>query len=463
MFFTSLRHRFTLVMLTASASFGMAVVAVGYLELSRALRDSTLRASSDQLAAVAPLLTERVLVEDRIGLRHDVREIQRTSPRWSAMIVVDAHGRVLAAAPQDATPPVPGDVPDATPSIVWISAPLGDPPIGAVHAQVSVREDRVRATEGAQRLAYAIAVLTVAGVLVAALMGYWLTGPLDAIRAQVERVGEGDFDVRVPTPELDDEIALLARAINRSIEAIAALRAREAAHLRGLAEVEKLAALGRLAAGVAHEVANPLAGVAGCLRRLGEPDLPPERRRRYAETALEGVERSSRVLRDLLDFARPTAAGPEPTTVAVVVGQAVAMARARKDLAPPALDAPDLDVSWPRLRVEQILLNLLLNAWRAARSSVEIRWFAQGDRVRVEIRDDGPGVAPEIASRLFEPFVTTSEPGQGTGLGLAVARAMARGMGGEVGLDREETPQGAWTVAWIELPARVQVEVPVAP
>ncbi len=460
---SSLRHRFTLVMLTASASFGMAVVAVGYLELSRALRESTVRASSDQLAAVAPLLTERVLVEDRIGLRHDVREIQDTSPRWGAMIVVDAHGRVLAAAPSDARLPTGEPTPEELASNVWISTSLGDPPLGTVHARVSVQEDSLRATDGAKRLAYAIAVLTVAGVLVAALMGYWLTGPLDAIRAQVERVGEGDFDVRVPTPELDDEIALLARAINRSIEAVAALRAREAAHLRGLAEVEKLAALGRLAAGVAHEVANPLAGVAGCLRRLGEPELPPERRRRYAETALEGVERSSRVLRDLLDFARPTAAGPEPTSVAVVVGQAVAMARARKDLAPPTLDSPDVAVSWPRLRVEQILLNLLLNAWRAARERVEIRWSAAGERVRVEIRDDGPGVSPEIASRLFEPFVTTSEPGQGTGLGLAVARAMARGMGGEVGLDREETPQGAWTVAWLELPVQVQVEVPVAP
>lgn len=463
MFLTSLRHRFTLVMLTASASFGMAVVAVGYLELSRALRESTLRASASQLAAVAPILNERVLVEDRIGLRHDVREIQRTTPRWGAMVVLDAHGKLLAAAPQGSTVPATPSVEGQEATEVWIAAPLGDPAIGTVHARVSVSEDRERASEGAQRLAYAIAVLTVAGVLVAALLGYWLTGPLDAIRAQVERVGGGDFDVRVPTPEIDDEIALLARAINRSIEAVAALRAREAAHLRGMAEVEKLAALGRLAAGVAHEVANPLAGVAGCLRRLGEPDLPPERRRRYAETALEGVERSARVLRDLLDFARPTKDGLEETQVGVVVGQALAMARARRDLTITAPSSDDMNVYWPRLRVEQILLNLLLNAQRAARSRVEVGWRPLGDRVRVEVRDDGPGVAPEIADRLFEPFVTTSEPGQGTGLGLAVARAMARGMGGEVGLEREESPAGALTLAWLELPARIDVEVPRAP
>jgi len=164
------------------------------------------------------------------------------------------------------------------------------------------------------------------------------------------------------------------------------------------------------------------------------------------------TDRIHTVLRDLLDFARPEgkeepgSSAPPPADVRAVVADAMALARPQKAFRSVRLEA-EIEgtpmVKLPAQRLTQVLLNLVLNAGAAVASNpgatggrVTVRASAAGDRVRVEVEDDGPGVAPEVRARLFEPFVTTKEVGEGTGLGLAVCRGLVESAGGEIDLDR---------------------------
>jgi two-component system NtrC family sensor kinase len=161
------------------------------------------------------------------------------------------------------------------------------------------------------------------------------------------------------------------------------------------------------------------------------------------------TERIHTVVRDLLDFARPEApsvegGAPTPADVRAVADDVVALLRPQKPFRRVALaaDVPSsLLVELSASRLTQVLLNLVLNAGAAVASSgrrdgrVVVRARREGERVRIEVEDDGPGIDAGVRDRLFEPFVTTKEVGEGTGLGLAVCRGVVESAGGEIGVD----------------------------
>jgi signal transduction histidine kinase len=216
-----------------------------------------------------------------------------------------------------------------------------------------------------------------------------------------------------------------------------------------LARSERLASVGRLAAGIGHEIGNPIAAIMGMQELLLAGDLPKETERDFLDRMKRETERIHVVLRDLLDFARPESApaaqvGPEPAKVAEVIDDVVALLRPQKSFKEVALAvevAPFLpEVALSASRLTQVLLNLALNAGDAVASAnkagnVRIRARTEDGRVRIEVEDDGPGIAEEIRSRLFEPFVTTKDVGAGTGLGLAVCRGLVEAAGGEILVD----------------------------
>jgi signal transduction histidine kinase len=163
------------------------------------------------------------------------------------------------------------------------------------------------------------------------------------------------------------------------------------------------------------------------------------------------TERIHVVVRDLLDFARPeegsgTDVGPPvPADVGAVVDDVTSLVRPQKLFRTVKIETdltPALEVALPAPRLTQVLLNLVLNAGAAifaARSEsgrIVIRARAASARqARIEVEDDGPGVAPAVRDRIFEPFVTTKPVGEGTGLGLAVCRGLVESAGGEIGVD----------------------------
>jgi signal transduction histidine kinase len=228
-----------------------------------------------------------------------------------------------------------------------------------------------------------------------------------------------------------------------------------------LAQAQRLESLGRLAAGMAHEVNNPLSFIISNLNHVhrelnglatGQRVDDPGELQEACHDALRGCERIRRLVQDVRVFARVNNTPANPVDVVEVMEEALAMAgiarvpglRIERELQPvPPAVADEHGLG-------QVFLNLLINAAQALRGNGEtaeptIR-VATGlhpdGRVKVEIRDNGPGIAPEHLGRIFEPFFTTKPVGEGTGLGLSICHGIVSGLGGELSVE-SQPGQGA--------------------
>jgi signal transduction histidine kinase len=219
-----------------------------------------------------------------------------------------------------------------------------------------------------------------------------------------------------------------------------------------LVRSERMASVGRLAAGLAHEIGNPIAALMGMEDLLMDGGLEPEAQRDFLQRMRRETQRIHVVVRDLLDFARPEgrseadAGPPVPANVRAVVDDVTALVGPQKLFRAVMIDTgaitPSLEVVLPAPKLTQVLLNLVLNAGAAivadgrGEGRITIRASAaSATHARIEVEDDGPGISPAVRDRLFEPFVTTKEVGEGTGLGLAVCRGLVESAGGEIGVD----------------------------
>lgn len=286
------------------------------------------------------------------------------------------------------------------------------------------------------RLAIALAAFAVASVLTGLLLGtVHVTRPLARLLAGVRQVREGDFRARVQ-PGRDDEIGELVDEFNAMIATLAEMRSRieaEAeAHARlevGLQRIDKLVTIGQLSAGLAHEIGSPLQVLSGRASELMEHDDPEVRRQ--AELLVGQCERITRVIEQLLSFGRrkPAAIGPCDLVVPVVEVIDLLAAEARKRKITLALETSDEahDIVGDVDQLQQITLNLVRNALAVtpAGGRITVRVDRVDDAVRLVVRDTGPGIDSATQARLFEPFFTTRATEGGTGLGLAVVRAIA--------------------------------------
>jgi CheY-like chemotaxis protein len=229
-----------------------------------------------------------------------------------------------------------------------------------------------------------------------------------------------------------------------------------------LAQAERLASVGMLAAGVAHEVNNPLAYVMGNLeliaRELDSERLDARSLRALVRDAREGAARVRTIVRDLKTFSRAGEPNPKRLDVRGPLEAAIAMARNeirhRAELVVDLVAAPPVFADEGRLA--ELFLNLLINAAQAIepgaseRNEIAVAMRAAGDRVVVEVRDTGGGIASEALPRIFDPFFTTKAAGVGTGLGLSLCHAIATDLGGTIVAESEV---GRGTVMRVSLPA----------
>ncbi|MCC6215423.1 MAG: two-component system sensor protein [Polyangiaceae bacterium] len=228
-----------------------------------------------------------------------------------------------------------------------------------------------------------------------------------------------------------------------------------------LQEQGRLAALGQMAAGLAHEVKNPLGAIKGAAQLLREPEgtqLEPGAQE-FVTIILEEVARLDRVVGSVLDYARPSRGEPGAVDANAVVRRTLQV------LAPDRHEGvelrTELDAALPLVRADaeklrQVLINLVLNAVQATppggRVTVSTRAWPGGqsgaDRIDVAVSDEGPGIAPEVREHLFVPFFSTKE--RGTGLGLAISQRMVTDMGGRIEVSSRE---GAGSTFRVVLPA----------
>lgn len=215
-------------------------------------------------------------------------------------------------------------------------------------------------------------------------------------------------------------------------------------------ESERIDSIVSLAAGVAHEVGNPLAAAFGYAELLDDPDLDDETRADLLSRIQSQLERIREIIRELLDFSRDDAQQPiTPTALAPAIREACDLARTaqRARNLPITVTLPDElpAVNAVHSQLVQVLINLLFNAAdamrdaRVAAPSVTVSAHTTPDHVILAIRDAGPGVPHDRRTRIFDPFYTTKEPGQGTGLGLPISLRILQRFGGDL---RLATPDG---------------------
>jgi two-component system, NtrC family, sensor kinase len=223
---------------------------------------------------------------------------------------------------------------------------------------------------------------------------------------------------------------------------------------RSLAERERLAALGVLAAGVAHEVNTPIAGLSSYAQLLLADTAPADPRYAILKKMERQTFRAAHLVNNLLDFARPRARASVRSDLREVMANAAesvetAFSARGVRLETSAGKAPVWVDGDPR-DLEQVFVNLLTNARDASPDGglVSCRVAIEGEQARLTVADRGPGVPREAGERLFQPFFTTKKSG-GTGLGLAISREIVRRHGGEIGLSARE---GGGAEAWVTLP-----------
>lgn len=311
----------------------------------------------------------------------------------------------------------------------------------------SARKDaeRIRATARIAVLAcFALAIAAAAAVGFHLLRS--ISRPVAALRAGAMKIGAGDLSVRIDMRG-DDELADLARVFDQ-------MAADLGRHQAELLDAHRLASIGQVASGVAHELNNPLGVILGYLTLLRRSDDREELRiiedeTRQAQAIVAGLLELARPVRldrsevDLHELAREVIARLEETGRAS--GVAVRLTDER---------APRVDADEGKLR--QIALNLIENAVEACREAgthaplVEIHCRERDGRVWLDVEDRGPGIPPETRARVFEPFFTTRS--RGHGLGLAIARSLARAHGGDIRLEPREGG-GTRASLWLPLPA----------
>jgi two-component system, cell cycle sensor histidine kinase and response regulator CckA len=242
--------------------------------------------------------------------------------------------------------------------------------------------------------------------------------------------------IRVALPGEDDTRLLVVRDLTEQLEI-----------QEKLIHTDRLAAVGTLAAGIAHEINNPLAYVIANLelsldQLLEEPTPRVETLTPRLQAAMQGAQRVRRIVRDLRTYSRESSIG-EALTVSVESAIASAVSMAGSEISRCAnLErdvAADLHVAGMPSQVEQVFLNLVLNAAQAFPSAapdnrIRIRARDVGERISIEIEDNGPGIPDPIRSRIFDPFFTTKPVGQGTGLGLSISRNLVRLLHGQLEL-----------------------------
>jgi len=210
---------------------------------------------------------------------------------------------------------------------------------------------------------------------------------------------------------------------------------------------EKMASVGRLSSGIAHEIGNPIGIVLGYLDLLSQENLTDEERLDYIERAQSEIERVNDIIRELLDFARPAKDEKKEVAVHLILEEIVGMLRQQPMMKKIALSSNltagrDVVQADPQ-RLRQVFLNLLINAADAIKLEptakdgyirIDSRNTADkdgnGQRLRIEVEDNGPGIPSDQLNYIFDPFYTTKEPGKGTGLGLSVCFMIMEETGG---------------------------------
>jgi signal transduction histidine kinase len=395
-------------------------------------------------------ITSGIVLDE--GLLTKIKQLSNTD-----IVIADAADCVIASTlkQKDNRPLQANDHAQSVPRFsgkLLIKFPLLDKGNRAVGNVLVIQEDRLPAIIAKTRMALLVLLLTIlsASVSMLFLVLKKLMQPVVRLREGAERIGKGEFMHRIEVTS-GDEIGELSEGFNRMASNLEKLRSME----EKLFQSERLAAVGKFAAGIAHEINNPIGNVIGIAKLLLR-NTQDEAARKDLESIIKDADRCARIIKDLLAYSRQSPPRKEETYLQPLIDDAVNAVRQRADAKGIEIIReihPDLkNVFVDSLQIGQVLNNILLNAVQSIESSgtVTIKAFPlDGNRVEISITDTGKGIDEGIEDKIFYPFFTTKAVGEGTGLGLAISYGIIQNHGGEI---LAESINGNGSVFRVRLP-----------
>jgi two-component system, NtrC family, sensor kinase len=347
--------------------------------------------------------------------------------------------------------------------------------LGALELSESLERERAHLVRMLWGTALATGCIAVVFWIASMALGRRLVGePVERLVDMAHRIAQGDLSARVPAGE-SDELDALARAMNGMGESLREARERLASEtaarlttLEHLRHADRLTTVGKLASGVAHELGTPLNVVQGRARMLVGGEVQGEEARSSARVISEQAASMTRIIRQLLDFARRRAPERVEHDAGALVTRTLELLRPLAQKKGVSLEVecpPGLVLEVDAAQLQQVLTNLVMNGVQAMRGPGRVCVRVSPERrsspetpdapaqpwVRLSVEDEGPGIPPEVLPHIFEPFFTTKDVGEGTGLGLSVSYGLVQDHGGFIVV---ESPAGgpSGTVFHVYLP-----------
>jgi signal transduction histidine kinase len=292
-----------------------------------------------------------------------------------------------------------------------------------------------------KRIALLTIALLMAGFAIILLLSRRFISPITQLANTMERARGDYLDLRVEVKG-HDELAVLGERFNAMIERIKQANEELKKTHEKLVQSEKLASVGILAAGVAHEINNPLGGIFNCLQMLKQNGDNPELRTKYLDLTNEGLDKIENTVSKLLWMSRKAEHSPADMNIRNSVDSVYSFLEYKMRKARIAFrnEVPDdLRFIFDVHDFQQLLLNLFINAIHAMKDGgfLEVRGFRDDEKVTIEVVDSGCGIETENIGKIFDPFFTTKPTGEGTGLGLWLTYEIIRNYNGEISVESE--------------------------
>ena len=331
--------------------------------------------------------------------------------------------------------------------------------IGVLNINYSLTETRKRMIEATKLFIIStIAIILFLSVNISLIMLKFVRKPLNLIVENMAKVEQGDLSIRMESTS-QDEVGRLITSFNSMVDRLdTAKNELDQYHFQQMERADRLASVGEMAAGIAHEIKNPLTGIAAAITIIKDDFSATDPRTEIINEILEQIKRLDKTVNDLLFFGKPTLPEPDYVGVNTILKKTLIFAsqhRGGKNVE----KRLDLDEDLPPVfvdskQIQQVFLNLILNAFQAMRDGGLLTITSSlveksGEQwVRVSVADTGPGIPSPILEKIFTPFFTTKA--QGTGLGLAICHKLISQHGGTITVDSED---GTGTVFTVELKA----------
>lgn len=423
------------------------------------------------LAEISRLMLTNVMVYNELGMMDDhdlvdymdyfIMNLMERDTRVRYVEVLDRHGKVLAHTDlnqygkiyqdrsiQDAVAKLQTDIGDGShngEAVMAVTTPLNidtkcwgvlrmGVSAAGVHQAMSDLKMEIHTITGAFWILSIIIVSIGAKLLAKPVLQ--LTSAMDGIRSS------GDFahpDFRFEKRR--DELGRLQNSFLWMLQRLWEGDQERNKTLEMLGRTEKMASIGRLAAGVAHEINNPLGGMALCFRNLMNENPDKEKRGLLVEAVNDGFDKIKRIVDQLLDFSRATVADPTPVNPNVLLEKVLFLLKydlSKQNINVARAFSPDIpSVMVDENKMAQVMINIILNATQAMEGggTLIVTTTKEEKFCSISIEDTGGGIPPDIVPYIFDPFFTTKKMGQGTGLGLSVSKGIVEKHRGVIELE----------------------------